>query len=157
MKTIFTFLCLIFFSVLRAQTDTIRKAAVDSFKSRPVDTLIRNSDWLKISPVDSVIYYRPEIDAEYPGGMHAWVRYLVKNLRYPEKAQVKNIMGTVEVAFMVDSTGEIHDAIAISGPEELREESARLIRKSGLWTPAVYNGRKVNSWKVQTINYRLEN
>jgi len=40
---------------------------------------------------------------------------------------------------------------AISGPEELRAEAVRVIKKSGKWTPAVQNGRQVKSYKKQPI------
>ncbi|MFL5748594.1 MAG: energy transducer TonB, partial [Niastella sp.] len=48
------------------------------------------------------------------------------------------------------------DVEAISGPNELRAEAVRVIKKSGKWTPAVQNGRQVKSYKKQPIVFRLE-
>jgi periplasmic protein TonB len=84
------------------------------------------------------------------------MHYLQKNMRYPDKAVDKNIQGTVVVRFIVDSTGVPHDVTAISGPEELRAECIRLINQSNLWVPDLFNGKKVNSWKRQPFNFRLE-
>jgi protein TonB len=114
------------------------------------------TDTTKIVTTDSAVYFHTEIRAEYPGGIHAWMRYLQKNLRYPDHAVSKNIQGTVIVQFIVDSTGIVHDVSAISGPDELREESIRLIQKAGTWVPAINNGKKVNSWKRQPFSFKLE-
>ncbi len=97
-----------------------------------------------------------EIESDYPGGTAAWQRYLQKNLQYPEEAQNNEIQGQVVVKFIVDKEGKVSEVEAISGPNELREEAMRVIRKSGNWTPAVQNGRKVKSYKSQPINFRLE-
>jgi periplasmic protein TonB len=104
---------------------------------------------------DTAVYFNPEITAVFPGGQNAWFRYLVKNLRYPGVAVRKNIQGTVVAQFMVDSTGVVHDVSAVSGPEELRAETIRLVQNV-TWFPAVNNGKKVNSWKTQSISFKLE-
>src|SRR5450631_1117561 len=101
-------------------------------------------------------FTKVEIESDYPGGTAAWQRYLQKNLQYPEEAQNAEVQGQVVVKFIVDKEGKVSDVEAISGPNELREEAMRVIRKSGAWTPAVQNGRKVKSYKSQPINFRLE-
>ena len=58
--------------------------------------------------------------------------------------------------FIVDKEGAVSDVEAISGPNELRAEAIRVIKKSGKWEPAVQNGRKVKSYKKQPITFRLE-
>jgi periplasmic protein TonB len=101
-------------------------------------------------------FTKVEIESDYPGGTAAWQRYLQKNLVYPEEAQNNEIQGQVVVKFIVDKEGKVSEVEAISGPNELRDEAMRVIRKSGSWTPAVQNGRKVKSYKSQPINFRLE-
>lgn len=101
-------------------------------------------------------FTKVEIESEYPGGASAWQRYLNKNLRYPQDAIDNDIQGTVIVQFIVDKAGVVSEVEAISGPQELREEAVRVIRKSGQWTPAVQNGRQVKSYKKQPIVFRLE-
>ncbi len=98
-----------------------------------------------------------EIESDIPGGTAAWFRYLKKNLRYPDEAVNNEIQGTVIVQFIVDKEGNVSDVKAISGPQGgLREEAVRVIKKSGKWTPAVQNGRKVKSYKKQPIVFKLE-
>jgi protein TonB len=101
-------------------------------------------------------FTKVEIESEYPGGAAAWMRYLNRNLRYPQEAIDNEIQGTVIVQFIVDKEGKVSDVEAISGPEELRAEAVRVIKKSGKWTPAVQNGRQVKSYKKQPIVFRLE-
>jgi periplasmic protein TonB len=101
-------------------------------------------------------FTKVEIESEYPGGASAWQRYLNKNLRYPQEAIDNEIQGTVIVQFIVDKAGMVSDVEAISGPNELRDEAVRVIKKSGQWTPAVQNGRQVKSYKKQPIVFRLE-
>src|SRR5580698_9223177 len=103
-------------------------------------------------------FTKVEIESKYPGGDGAWLRYLNKNLRYPDDAVNNEIQGTVIVQFIVDKEGNVSDVTAISGPDQggLREEAVRVIKKSGKWTPAVQNGRQVKSYKKQPIVFKLE-
>jgi periplasmic protein TonB len=101
-------------------------------------------------------FTKVEIESEYPGGAAAWQRYLNRNLRYPQEAIDNEVQGAVVVQFIVDKEGNVSDVEAISGPNELRSEAVRVIKKSGKWTPAVQNGRQVKSYKKQPIVFRLE-
>ncbi|HEV9036495.1 MAG TPA: TonB family protein [Puia sp.] len=103
-------------------------------------------------------FTKVEIESDFPGGSAAWLRYLNKNLRYPDDAVNNEIQGTVVVQFIVDKEGNVSEVQAISGPENggLREEAVRVIKKSGKWTPAIQNGRQVKSYKKQPIVFKLE-
>ncbi|HYF33264.1 MAG TPA: TonB family protein [Chitinophagaceae bacterium] len=97
-----------------------------------------------------------QIESQYPGGIESWKRFLLKTLRYPNDAIENNVSGTVIVQFIVDKEGVVSDVEAISGPEELKLEAVRVIKKSGKWIPAVQNGRQVKSWKKQPVVFRLD-
>jgi protein TonB len=103
------------------------------------------------------IWTKVEIESTYPGGGPAWLRFLNKNLHYPDDAQNNEIQGVVIVQFIVDDKGNVSDVQAVSGPDKggLREEAVRAIRKSGLWTPAIQNGRQVKSYKRQPITFKM--
>jgi protein TonB len=101
------------------------------------------------------IFVAVQIESEYPGGNSAWQRFLNRNLNYPQNAIDNEIEGAVVVQFIVDKEGNVSDVEAVSGPAELRAEAVRVIKKSGKWTPAVQNGRKVKSYKKQPIGFRL--
>jgi periplasmic protein TonB len=100
-------------------------------------------DWNKV-------FTKVEIESEYPGGLPAWQRFLNRNLRPSDEAQ-----GTVVVQFIVDKEGNVTNVEAVSGPDELRSEAVRVIKKSGKWTPAIQNGNPVRSYKKQPIIFRI--
>ncbi|MBS1597769.1 MAG: N-acetylmuramoyl-L-alanine amidase [Bacteroidetes bacterium] len=102
------------------------------------------------------IFTKVEIEPEFPGGQDAWKNYLVKNLHYPNAAVNKEIQGDVLAQFVVDMEGNVSDIKIVSGPEELRAETIRIIRESGKWVPAMQNGKNVTCYKRQPIKYRLE-
>jgi protein TonB len=106
-------------------------------------------DWKKV-------FTKVEIESEYPGGPSAWQRFLKRNLGFPQEAIDNQIQGPVVVQFIVDTEGNVSNVVAISGPEELRPEAIRVIKKSGKWTPAIQNGRQVKSYKTQSILFRLD-
>jgi len=97
-----------------------------------------------------------EVEAEFPGGGKGWYDYLVKNLKYPESAVSNEIQGEVMVEFIVQKNGTLAGIHAVSGPEQLRTESVRIVKESGKWIPAKNNGDIVESFRRQPINYKLE-
>jgi protein TonB len=102
-------------------------------------------------------FYKVEIESTYPTGMPGWARYLGKNFHYPDDALNNGIEGVVVVRFIVDKDGNVSDVEAVSGPASggLREEAVRVIQKSGKWTPAEQNGRKVKSYKSQPVVFKI--
>ena len=107
-------------------------------------------------PKGAKIYKKVEIESEYPGGQGAWQKFLSTNLHYPDAAVDKEIQGDVLLEFIVDKEGNVSDVKAISGPDELKSESVRVLVASGKWTPAMNHGKKVICYKRQPIKYRLE-
>ena len=104
---------------------------------------------------DDAIIDKVDIESSYPGGIENWRRFLLKNF-HPDKAIEEGIGGTVVVKFVVDKEGNVSDVEAISGPEPLRLEAVRVIKKSGKWSPAMQNGRMVKSYKRQPIILQLQ-
>jgi TonB family protein len=124
---------------LNQHVDSLRKAKKDS-------GLIR-----KITKI--------EIESEFPGGAAAWLKYLNKNLRYPDDAVNRRIQGQVVVGFIVDTLGNIPVSSAWvqqSVEFSLDKEALRMILNSPDWTPASQNGRLVKSYKKQPIVFKLQ-
>lgn len=105
---------------------------------------------------EPAIWTKVEIESTYPEGAAGWLRFLNKNLHYPDDALNNGIEGVVMVQFIVDEKGNVSNVQAVSGPESggLREEAVRVIKRSGLWTAAIQNGRQVKSYKRQPITFR---
>lgn len=105
------------------------------------------------------IFTKVEIESAFPGGPAAWLTYLNKNLHYPDKAVKDRIQGMVIIAFVVDKQGHVPPGkvfVDRSVEYSLDQEALRIILTSHDWTPAVQNGRAVNSYKKQPVVFRLE-
>jgi len=103
-------------------------------------------------------FTKVEIESGFPGGSAGWLRYLNKNLRYPDFAVKYKIQGTVIVAFMVDAGGHIASSSVVvnrSVEYNIDHEAVRIIIGSPEWVPAEQNGRKVKSYKKQPIVFRF--
>lgn len=99
-----------------------------------------------------------ETEAEYPGGVVEWQRYLNKNIRCPEDTTVEELHVTVMVQFVVDEKGNVCEVEAVGGSELLRAEAERVIKQSRKWKPAkkLSNGSGVRSFKKQPVIFRFE-
>lgn len=132
---------------------------VDDVVAPPTDT--KNTGVIeapkKKDENEDVVQLIVHIESEYPGGMSAWQRYLTKNLPkyYSDDLVERGIQGRVVVQFIVDKEGNVSEVQGIEGPAELRAIAETVIRKSGKWTPAIYNGRQVKSYKRQPVIFAL--
>jgi protein TonB len=98
-----------------------------------------------------------EKKSEFPGGKIAWEQYVLKTLRYPERARTKGIEGEVQVFFMVDKEGNLMDPYIMKSLEySLDQETLRILMHSGKWDPAIKDGIPVDSFKMQVVTYKLE-
>lgn len=104
---------------------------------------------------DRTWVYVPQ-EGEFKGGDSAWQRYIQQNLVYPKKAKRKKIEGTITVQFILSKFGDILEAKALSGPEELRRSTVDVIMKSPKWDPAIQGGRQVKAYKKYDIVFKLD-
>lgn len=103
----------------------------------------------------TTLYTKVDQQPKFPGGQKAWQKFLIKTLRYPAEAQDNRIMGETLISFIVDTDGSISDIRAVDGDPILSAESIRIMKLSGKWEPAVYQGQKIKAYKIQPIVFRL--
>ena len=97
--------------------------------------------------------------AEFPGGRNELVKFLGKEMIYPQKAIENNISGRVYLKFKVEKNGEITNigvARGMSNCPECEQEAIRVVRLMPKWNPAVQNGQFVSSYYVLPINFQLQ-
>jgi N-acetylmuramoyl-L-alanine amidase len=135
------------------ETTRYAPPVVVSEDSIPSDTISHTTTTAKGR---KAVFTKVEMEAEYPGGYKAWEDYLQKNLKYPDAAVMNEIQGQVMMEFIVKKNGELTNIHAVSGPEELKRSSIDIIKASGKWIPAKQKGLVVASYKLQPINYKLE-
>lgn len=93
--------------------------------------------------------------AEFPGGMKAWQKYLYKKLYFPEQYQFTNgDQAVVVVRFAVNEDGTISE-ITVTAP--LHPDFDRLavdaIRSSPKWKPAVSHNRNIKEYRTQPVTF----
>lgn len=92
---------------------------------------------------DNNIYDAVDTQARFNGSVSSYIK---KNLKYPAKAFMDGIKGTVVVSFVVEKTGEISNVqVARSAEPSLDREAVRLVKYMPLWSPAIKNGSQVRS------------
>jgi len=105
---------------------------------------------------ENKIFEKVEVEAEFPGGLPAWRRFLERNLnaQVPSDAGAPTGSYTVVVKFIVDKSGAISDVKALSNHGfGMEEEAVRAIKRGPKWTPAIQNGRNVNAYRQQPITF----
>jgi TonB family protein len=114
-------------------------------------------DEVRASKRDS-IYNGIDQQAEYPGGMEAFGKYLQENLKYPAAAQQANYSGKVYIEFIVNKDGTATD-FKILKPAEFgcSEEALRVLKTIPKWIAGVHKGEVVRSRFVVPINFQLTN
>ena len=108
--------------------------------------------------IDSVIFNKVEIEAEFPSGNLGWREYLMKNLKANVPVKRKAPAGTymVVVRFIVNINGSIRDVKAeTSFGYGMEEEVIRIIKKGPKWTPASVNGKHVNAYRRQPVTFAV--
>lgn len=101
---------------------------------------------------DDKVFTKTEIEASFPGGPAAWVKYIQRNIEEHNDEFTNNDYGTCNVRFIVNKTGKVLNvqALTMKG-SRLADIVVRAIENGPNWTPAQQNGRYVNSFKIQPV------
>lgn len=110
-------------------------------------------DTIKVySPANTTV----EIEASYPGGSVAWVKYLQKNLKanVPLKNDAPSGSYLAFVLFVVDTDGSVSNVKPITRfGYGIEDEVVRVIEQSGKWIPATRNGVALKAYRKQPITF----
>ncbi|MBD5273000.1 MAG: energy transducer TonB [Bacteroides sp.] len=107
-------------------------------------------------PDENGIYACAEQQPEFPGGAAEMLRFIGKNLNYPEEQLKESIQGRVVVQFYVDTLGHICEPKIVRGKDSaLDREALRVVRLFPNFTPGTLNGKKVNTYMTLPITFKL--
>ncbi len=92
----------------------------------------------------------------FPGGMPAFFEFVSRELRYPEEARAKGVVGKVFVTFVVERDGSISDIKVIRGiGSGCDEEALRVVRQMPAWKPGQHGGKMVRVQQSLPITFKL--
>ncbi|MEN9997493.1 MAG: hypothetical protein RI922_483 [Bacteroidota bacterium] len=97
------------------------------------------------------------VEAEYPGGNEAMMKFIMENVVYPEDALIYEIEGKVFIRFMVDSLGNVKKAKVMKSISPILSEAALdVIGKMPNWTPGRIDGENHDSYFQLPINFDMD-
>jgi N-acetylmuramoyl-L-alanine amidase len=114
---------------------------------------------VKPTDTDNKIFEKVEIESSFPGGETAWRKYLEANLNSSVATENGAPAGvyTVYVQFIVHKDGSTSYVSPLTNHGfGMEQEAMRIINKSTKWIPAIQNGRTVNAYRKQPINFLVK-
>ena len=92
-----------------------------------------------------------------PGGDAARMKFLQKNIKYPQMARESGIQGTVYVTFVVEPDGSVSDVRVLRGiGGGCDEEAVRVIKAMPKWIPGKQRGKPVRVQFNMPIKFTLQ-
>jgi antitoxin component YwqK of YwqJK toxin-antitoxin module len=155
---------LFFYSLYDSIKDTYCRELYDSlgvvtqkvdFKGNVGVIIEKTKEGIKIDTV----FTREEIEAKFPGGPSAFIKYLQKNLKASTPAEngAPNGKYTVIVRFQVNVDGSLEEIVAeTNAGYGTEKEAIRVIKNSLKWEPGIQFGKKVKSLKRQPLTFVVE-
>ena len=94
---------------------------------------------------------------EFPGGMGECMKFLGKNIKYPQISQENGVQGRVIVQFVVNQDGSIVDPQVVRGVDPyLDKEALRVISMMPKWKPGKQRGKAVRVKFTVPVMFRLQ-
>lgn len=102
----------------------------------------KESDALKPLTTDSLTFRVVEELPQFPGGAVAFMKWLTKNLSYPQAAADKKIEGKVVAEFIVNEDGSVSNLKLVKTINPLCDnEALRVLRMMPQWKAGIQNGK----------------
>ena len=114
-----------------------------------------------VNESDDQVYELPKLNPEnmpkYPGGMSAMMKFIQKNMKYPEDAKEAKKEGRVLCSFVIDKTGEVTEVKVVksSGTQSLDDEAVRVVSLMPNWEPGTEGGKPVRVFYTIPLMFKL--
>jgi tonB family C-terminal domain len=103
------------------------------------------------------IYESVDESPTFPGGFKALLKYLAKNIQYPQEAVKSMIQGKVILQFVIERDGTIGDLGVRQGVDPLLDaEAIRVVRSMPRWTPGKKDDKAVRCHFILPVVFRLK-
>ncbi len=105
------------------------------------------------------LFEREEKEAEFPGGMPGWARFLQKNLdaSVPVKRGAPGGVYTTVIRFTINPDGSLTDfAPETNMGYDMEQEVIRILKKGPDWVPASQFGDKIKAYRRQPVTFVVD-
>jgi len=105
----------------------------------------------------NIVFQKVEIEASFPGGAEAWVKYINNSLnKNINDLRKEGKSGTCLVRFIVNKDGSIREveALTMKGTK-LAETVINAVKNGPKWNPAMQNGKNVTSYRKQPVTFQV--
>jgi protein TonB len=112
---------------------------------------------LSAQDVDTTIFIKVDIEAQFPGGENEWNKYVMQTLekKIDKLVKDKKSSGTCEMQFIVSKDGSLSNIEALTLKNSLLAKLLTdALKKSPQWLPAQQNGKPVKAWRRQKVTFR---
>ena len=100
-----------------------------------------------------LIFHKPETSPEFPGGNKALLKFIAKNLKYPNP----EVHAKVYVRFVVSAEGYVKNIEIVRGVDKrLDIEAVRVVSILPRWTPGKQDGKAVDVYYTVPVNFQLQ-
>jgi TonB family protein len=102
------------------------------------------------------IFFIVEMQPEYKGGVAAFQKYIMNEIKYPLQARQAGLEGRVDVQFVVEKDGSLSEVQAIKGiGVDCDKEAVRVLQNAPAFKPGTQNGKPVRVRMVVPIVFKL--
>lgn len=134
-------------STIQASDDTQKAVEV---KYTPVEV---EEEEVEEQEIFTVVEEMPS----FPGGMGECMKFLSKNINYPQISQENGVQGRVIVQFVVNTDGSIVDPVVVRGVDPyLDKEALRVIKMMPKWSPGKQRNKPVRVKYTVPVMFRLQ-
>lgn len=111
------------------------------------------------STTNNMIFTQTEVNPQFTGGVDAWRKYLIANLKpaTPIDEGWKPGKYTIMVKFIVHVDGSLSNITTENYiGSKTSQHCIDVLKKAPNWQPAIQNGNKVNAYHKQPITFMIE-
>jgi protein TonB len=104
-----------------------------------------------------IVFLRVEDPPQFIGGQDSLLNFLKQNLQYPEEARKAQVVGKVELQFIVEKDGTVSNVEVVWAlGKGCDEEALRVMKLMPKWKPGKQSGRAVRVKFNMPIVFALE-
>ncbi len=110
----------------------------------------------KIEAIEEEVIEFPDVEATFPGGPAEMMKWISRNIQYPQTSIEMNEQGRVFLSFVVEADGSITNVAVERGVSpDLDKEAKRVVRSMPNWSPGEAKGKKARTRCRLPINFQL--